>query len=133
MATTPKRLITDRLYPIYLEPKEISLEELAKMKVMVDEILKGDTILELLDQVPVRDRWDRRAKESLLGSMHSVMVRIIQQVAIDAADNPRLFFEQRRQKLKSFETLRQSLFAEAPRNFHPFTVLMRSLENFLAG
>ncbi len=111
----------------------LQLESLSKMKVLVDEIVSADSILQLLEQVPVQDSWDRRAKESLLGSMHSVMVRIIQQVALESADNPRIFFEQRRQKLKAFETLRQSLLAEMPRNFHPFTVLMRSLENFLAG
>jgi glutamate dehydrogenase len=109
------------------------LEQLARMKVMVDEKLDGDTIFQLLEQVPLRDRWDRRAKESLLGSMQSVMVRIVQQVALDCPDNPQQFFDQRRQKMRALVGLRQSLFSETPRNFHPFTVLLRSLDNFLSG
>ncbi|WP_303720972.1 NAD-glutamate dehydrogenase domain-containing protein [Malonomonas rubra] len=109
------------------------LEHLARMKVLVDEKLSCDSIFEMLEQVPVRDRWDRRAKESLLGSMHSVMVRIVQQVAMESPDNPNQFFNLRRQKLRAFEGLRQSLQTESLRNFHPFTVLLRTLDNFLAG
>ncbi len=110
-----------------------NLMQLARMKVMVDEKISSESIFELLEKVPVQDRWDRRAKESLLGSLHSVMVRIVQQVATEAADKPQQFFIQRRQKIRSFESLRQSLVTESPRNFHPFTVLLRALENFLAG
>ncbi|SHI42927.1 glutamate dehydrogenase [Malonomonas rubra DSM 5091] len=111
----------------------VELEKLARMKVLVDKTLSLDAIINLLNKVQLRDAWDRRAKESLLGSLHSVMVRIVQQVALDSAEDPQQFFAQRRQKLKAFEGLRQSLSSEVPRNFHPFTVLLRSLDNFLAG
>lgn len=110
-----------------------NLEDLARMRVLVEEKISGEEIMQMLEHVPVRDRWDRQAKESLLGSLHAVMVRIVQQVAVDNATDPRRFFAQRRQKLRTFEGLRQSLAGEMPRNFHPFTVLLRSLENFLAG
>lgn len=116
-----------------LETSGQNLEQLARMKVLVEETLSSDTIIQILDLVTVRDSWDRRAKESLLGSIHSVMVRIVRQVAIEAADNPPQFFAQRRQKLRTFESLRQDLLTETPRNFHPFTVLLRALENLLAG
>lgn len=111
----------------------LEMKQLARIKVLVDRTLFRSAIINLIEQVPVRDRWDRRAKEALLGSLHSVMVRIVQQVALDAGDNPHQFFAQRRQKLLSFESLRQSLVSESPRNFHPFTVLLRTLDNFLAG
>lgn len=111
----------------------LELKQLAKIKVLVDRTLYRSAIVTLIEQVPVRDRWDRRAKEALLGSLHSVMVRIVRQVALDAGDNPQQFFAQRRQKLLSFEGLRQSLISESPRNFHPFSVLLRTLDNFLAG
>ena len=109
-----------------------TLEQLARLKVFVDEKVAGDTVIQLLSQVPVRDSWDRRARESLLGSLHSVMVRLVQQVAEEAADNPQGFFVKRRQKLRNFEELRRSLLVESPRNFHPFTVLLRGLEGLLA-
>jgi len=60
-----------------------------------------------------------------------VDIRIIQQVALESVDSPQTFFAKRRQKLRSFEGLRQSLISDVPRNFHPFTVLLRSLEALL--
>jgi len=89
--------------------------------------------IELLEKVPVRNSWDRRAKESLLGSLHSIMVRLVQQAAVEAADDPQKFFRRRRQKLRTYEELWQSMKLETPTNFHPFTVLMRSLESLLSG
>jgi glutamate dehydrogenase len=108
------------------------LEQLARLKVVVDEKIAGAAIEQLLTQVPVRDSWDRRAREALLGSLHSVMVRLVQQVATETADDPQVYFRKRRQKMRTFIDLRQTLLAETPRNFHPFTVLLRSLESLLA-
>lgn len=110
----------------------LALEQLAKLKVLVDEKVAVDEILKLLQQVPVRDSWDRRAREALLGSFHSTVVRVVQQVASETAENPQSFFTKRRQKLRTYEELRRSLLTESPQNFHPFTVLLRSLESLLA-
>jgi len=109
------------------------LEQLARIKVLVDEKVNSGAIYELLEQVPVLDSWDRRARESLISSLHAVNVRIVQQVALEAADKPQSFFAQRRQKMRTFEGLRQALISEVPRNFHPFTVLLRSLESLLTA
>ncbi|MCK4691707.1 MAG: NAD-glutamate dehydrogenase, partial [Desulfuromonadales bacterium] len=110
-----------------------NLEQLARLKVMVEEKVSGEAILCQLEKVPLRDSWDRQAKESLLGSLHAVMVRLVQQVAMEAAENPQAFFNVRRQKLRTFVGLRQTLLSESPQNFHPFTVLLRSLEGLLVG
>jgi glutamate dehydrogenase len=109
-----------------------NLEQLARLKVLVDEKVAMGAVVQLLEQVPMRDSWDRRARESLLGSLHSVVVRLVQQIASESAENPQSFFAKRRQKLRAFEELRRSLLTESPQNFHPFTVLLRSLENLLA-
>ncbi len=110
-----------------------NLEQLAQIKVLVDEKINSAVIYELLEKVSVLDSWDRSARESLISSLHAVNVRIIQQVALDAADKPQNFFSKRRQKMRTFEGLRQSLINDAPRNFHPFTVLLRSLESLLTA
>ncbi len=108
-----------------------NLGQLAQIKVLVDEKINSAAIYALLEKVSVIDSWDRRARESLISSLHSVNIRIIQQVALESVDNPQTFFAKRRQKLRSFEGLRQSLISDVPRNFHPFTVLLRSLEALL--
>jgi glutamate dehydrogenase len=108
-----------------------NLGQLAQIKVLVDEKINSAAIYALLEKVSVIDSWDRRARESLISSLHSVNIRIIQQVALESVDSPQTFFAKRRQKLRSFEGLRQSLISDVPRNFHPFTVLLRSLEALL--
>jgi len=110
-----------------------NLEQLAQIKVLVEEKIDSSSIYELLEKVAVLDSWDRRARESLISSLHAVNIKIVQQVALEAADNPQKYFSQRRQKLRTFAGLRQSLVSEVPRNFHPFTVLLRSLENLLTA
>ena len=110
-----------------------NLEQLAQIKVLVDGKVNSAAIYELLEKVPVLDSWDRRARESLISSLHAVNVRIIQQVALEAAGQPQNFFSKRRQKMRTFEGLKQSLVSDVPRNFHPFTVLLRSLESLLTA
>ncbi len=109
------------------------LEKLARLNVMIETRINAESLIMSLEKVPVRDSWDRRARESLLGSLHSVMVRLVQQVANEAAEDPQSFFRKRRQKLRTFEELRDSLLTETPSNFHPYTVLLRSLEGLLVG
>ncbi len=109
------------------------LEKLARIKVVVDRKLKIEDILKQVGSVPVRDHWDRQARESLLGSLQMVHVRIIQRVAMDKPDSPESYFSERRQKMRSYEDLRQNLLSEKTGNFHPFTVVLRGLEGLLTG
>ncbi len=110
-----------------------NFEQLAQIKVLVDEKIDGAAIYTALDKVSVVDSWDRSARESLISSLHAVNIRIVHQVATEAVDNPQQFFAKRRQKMRAFAELRQSLISETPRNFHPFTVLLRSLEDLLTA
>ncbi len=109
-----------------------NLEQLANIKAVVDHQLKLDDIFDLVGRVPVRDHWDRQARESLLGSLQAVHVRIIQHVAAEQAVQPDAYFAVRRQKMRVYDDLRQSLLSEKTSNFHPFTVLLRSLDGLLA-
>jgi len=108
-----------------------SLETLAQIKVLVDQQVKIDVLLAQLARVPVRDSWDRQARESLISSLHAVNVKLVYQVATESAERPDAFFSQRRAKVRSFAAARQSLIAEEPQNFHPFSVLLHSLEGLV--
>ncbi len=127
-------LLTDFLPLICMvESSGQELEQLARIKVLVDEKINSTAIYAVLEEVPVLDSWDRRARESLISSLHSVNIRIVQQVALESVAMPQNFFSKRRQKMRTFEGLRRSLLSEVPRNFHPFTVLLRSLEGLLTA
>jgi glutamate dehydrogenase len=109
------------------------LEQLARIKELVEEKIDSQQIYALLDKVAVRDHWDRRARESLISSIHMVNVRIVQQIAQEDADNPAGFFSRQRQKMRVYTDLRQALVNEVPGNFHPFSVILRSLEGLLTA
>ncbi len=108
-----------------------SLEALAQIKVLVDQQVKIDVLLTQLAKVPVRDSWDRQARESLISALHAVSVKLVYQVATESAERPEAFFSQRRAKLRFLDTARQSLIAEEPQNFHPFSVLLHNLEGLV--
>ncbi len=110
-----------------------TLEQLAQIKLVVEAKIGGRAIAKMLEKVTVLDSWDRRARESLTSSLHAVNIRIVEHVALECADNPLDFFARRRQKMRTFENLKKSLITETPHNFHPFTVLLRSLESLLTA
>ncbi len=110
-----------------------TLEQLAQIKLLVEAKIDRAAIAAVLDKVSVLDSWDRRARESLSSSLHAVNIRIVEQVAVECADTPQEFFSRRRQKMRAIENLRKTLVTEVPRNFHPFTVLLRSLESLLTA
>ena len=110
-----------------------TLEQLAQIRLLVESKVDSVTISTVLDKVTVLDSWDRRARESLSSSLHAVTIRIVEQVALECADKPQDFFARRRQKMMTIDGLRKTLVTEVPRNFHPFTVLLRSLESLLTA
>ena len=110
-----------------------TLEQLAQIKLVVEAKVDSAAIAAVLNKVTVLDSWDRRARESLTSSLHAVNIRIVEHVAMECADKPQDFFARRRQKMRTFENLRKTLVTEVPRNFHPFTVLLRSLESLLTA
>jgi glutamate dehydrogenase len=110
-----------------------NLEQLARIKVLVDDQIDAASILTRLEKVAVSDSWDRRARESLSSSILAVNIKVIQQIALESAAKPESYFAKRRQKKRAFDGLKQSLMNDVPRNFHPFTVLLRSLENLLTS
>jgi glutamate dehydrogenase len=110
------------------ESLEQDVESLAKIKVMVNDKLSFEALFEHLTAVPVHNSWDRRARESLINSLNDVNVRLVQSVAKLNPAHPEGYFQERVQKLRNYEQLKQSLIADVPQNFHPYTVLLSALE-----
>ncbi len=110
-----------------------NLEKLAQVKLGVDRKLQLDEIYDLIGRVPVRDHWDRQARESVIGSLQAAHIRIIEQVASSFDGNVEEFFSVRRPKIRFYEDLRKNLLGEKAGNFHPFTVLLRGLDGILTA
>ena len=87
-----------------------------------------DALVAALGEVVLRDRWDRLARQALVAAFHRGGFRITRVILADHAGNPEAFFASRRGAFRAYQGLREALRGNLPANFHPFTVLSRSLE-----
>jgi glutamate dehydrogenase len=110
---------------------EYGLDQMLRLDRFVADTLQTAQLLACLESVPVRDSWDRRARESLIGSSRKVLLRLIQAVAAENLQTPEQYFRGRRQGFRAFADLRDRLLSEPPANFHPYTVILAALEALL--
>jgi len=87
-----------------------------------------DLLVAGLDGVPLRDRWDRLARQALGTAFQRGAFQLTLQILAKSAGNPDAYFGGRRVPLRAYQALRESLRGSRPANFHPFTVLSRALE-----
>jgi len=88
-------------------------------------------ILSELEQVPVRDRWDRLALQMLKGGFASALFRLSGAMLRESGGNLEAFVAARRQKVQAYRAFREGLRGNAPANYHPFAVLLKALEGLL--
>lgn len=110
---------------------DCGLEPLVRLNTFIKGKVMTDQLLSCLEAVPVRDSWDRQARESMHGSIRKIVLQLIQSVAEENLDKPEKYFRSRRQAFRSFADLRDKLLSETPGNFHPYTVLVSALEGML--
>jgi glutamate dehydrogenase len=107
------------------------LESLIRLHAFVSEKFQVAALMESIDAVPVRDSWDRRARESILSATRKLILQMVKMVAAQNLEQPEQFFRNRRQEFRNFAALRDDLLTEEPGNFHPYTVLLSALEGVL--
>jgi len=107
------------------------LESLIRLNAFVSEKLQEAELLDSIEAVPVRDSWDRRARESILSATRKLILQMVRMVAAESLEQPERFFHSRRQEFRNFTALRDDLLSEVPGNFHPYTVLLAALEGVL--
>jgi glutamate dehydrogenase len=88
-------------------------------------------ILQLLDAVQVRDRWDRMTYQALKGGFASAAFNLTLVILQESEGNLEAFFAGRRKKVDFYKGLEESLRRISPANYHPFAVLVRVLEGLL--
>ncbi len=98
---------------------------------LVREKLDLDPLLECLDRVVVRDRWDRLAREALRSQfgtlVRQISLRVLQQHDGGVTD----FFNSRRAFMQTYRGQRKRLGAAVPDTLHPFMVLAGSVSRLL--
>jgi len=107
------------------------LDSLIRLNSFITGKLKTAELFACLESVPVRNSWDRSARESIIGSARKVILQLIQSISVECQEDPERFFRSRRQEYRMFTELRDKLLSETPGNFHPYTVLLAALEGIL--
>jgi len=110
---------------------ETDLATLARLHRFVVEKLQYAKILNHLEQVPVRDSWDRQAYEALHSSLSRSFLCLSAAVAQDCAQQPDRYFDRLRQQFRIFTDLRDKLFLDSTTGFTPHTVLQNALDALL--
>ncbi len=112
--------------------QQSDLASVARVLTEVRQVLGLPGLLEMLGQVPLRDRWDRMANQALRGSLLKAAFRLTEGVFDEGKGNLEAFLGRRRRRYGFYKGLREGVQGVAPSNFHPLSVVARALEG-LAG
>ncbi len=104
---------------------------LLKLSIEVIGKLQAEEITNSVETMVVHNNWDRSAREALLGSLNNAIFGIVKRIALEDAGDSQLFFRREGQRYRNYRELREKLAREDVTNFHPYTVLLRSLEALL--
>ncbi len=112
---------------------KLEMGPLVRLSIEVLEKLSADEVLGGVENMPVHNNWDRSAREALLGSLRNALFGIVQKVALENNGESLAFFRKEKQRYRNYRELREKLACDDVTNFHPYTVLLRSLEALLGS
>ena len=95
--------------------------------------LEIEDLFRRLDDIPMRDHWDRMAKQTLGSKILSLGYRLTAEIWTNAEGNLESFLTRRRAQVDSYRRLKQELTGTNALNFNPFTVLVQALEEVLGS
>ncbi len=111
----------------------LDMGPLVRLSVEVLEKLSAEELLDGVESMAVHNSWDRSAREALLGSLRNVLFAIVQKIALENNGSSQAFFSTEKQKYRNYRDLRRTLARDEAANFHPYTVLLHSLEALLGS
>ena len=88
-----------------------------------------DTLLAQLQQVVLRDSWDRKTKHLLTMRFNHVLFRLTQKVLQEYNGNLDALLSAQRKNYQCYNTLAEQVHTQAAVNFHPFVVVFEQLNS----
>jgi glutamate dehydrogenase len=104
---------------------------IAQMYNELHERLEIGDVLNRLERIPLRDNWDRMAKQTFISKVLSLGYRLAAAMWEDADGNLENFLTQRRSQFDAYQKLKMELNRTNSLNFNPFAVLIQALEEVL--
>lgn len=95
------------------------------------EYLGLNSLVAQMKSVQVRDRWDRQSRQLLLADVAAVHLRLARALTHSSAGNLEGFFAAKRRKLQHYRRQVERMRGYSPVNYHPFILLVRTLESLL--
>jgi glutamate dehydrogenase len=129
-------IATLRDFPLIVKLTEESGETLGKMLALFNETadyLGLRQVRERLAQIPLHDRWERKALSNLQESLNAVTGRLVVDRLQSGAGTCAEYFNAaaRLQKYQRYKHVCQETYNALPANLLPYTVLSKELENLL--
>lgn len=112
---------------------KLKLEEVAVSYQAVRLQLDLEPLMDGLDKVSVRDRWDRLAREALRTQFNTMVSEMTLRVLRDADGKVGQYLGSRRPLLQAYRSQRKRLGAAIPETLHPFMVLAGSINRMLVS
>jgi glutamate dehydrogenase len=88
-------------------------------------------VLARLEGIPLRDNWDRMAKQTLISRILTLGYRLTDEIWENANGNLESFLARRRPQFDVYRKLKLELNRTNSLNFNPFAVLIQALEEVL--
>jgi len=108
----------------------LSLHAIAGLFRDVRNRLEFPLLLQRLDDVPMRDAWDRSAKRGVRDRFLQGLVRMVDEICQNSDGNPDAYFARHRIRLQGWQNLQAELRQASPANLHAFTVFADHLNGF---
>jgi glutamate dehydrogenase len=97
-----------------------------KMRLGIDELRA------MMARVRIGDRWDRMAYQALVERTAAVSFALTEAVFRESAGNLEAYLAPRRKTVRFYQGLKEGLRSGPAANYHPFTVLVGTLEEMLS-
>jgi glutamate dehydrogenase len=91
-----------------------------------------DELRAMMARVRIGDRWDRMAYQALVERTAAVSFALTAAVFRESAGNLEAYLAPRRKTVRFYQGLKEGLRSGPAANYHPFTVLVGTLEEMLS-
>ncbi len=126
-------LAVDHFLPVVVLANQVgrAISEVQPLYLAVYERFEVERLFSLLDRIPVRDRWDRLARESVRAQLVSLVTELTADILTETGGDLRAYLEARRPLVQVYRNQRRRLGDGMLENLHPLMVLAGSLGRLL--
>lgn len=121
--------VLDNLLPLValIQQSDCELHPVALTLSEVRATFDIDSLIGLIQQVPLRDRWDRMTQHLLITRINHILFTLVQKVLNEYDGNFDAMLSAQRQNHQRYKRLSEQVHDQPAVNFHPYMVVLEQL------